>query len=122
MMAIQNIAEAGDNVVSSTDLYGGTWTLFASSLKKMGVSEELKLSFALVPKPAAANGGGSVAAAAAAAQQPLCQWAEVAGHPGLMTAFYQTSNNPVVLMIRPDAVFVQEIKIGTKGIPCSAYQ
>ncbi len=37
MMAIQNIAEVGDNVVSSTDLYGGTWTLFSSSLKKMGI-------------------------------------------------------------------------------------
>ena len=37
MMAIQNIAQAGDNVVSSTDLYGGTWNLFASSLKNMGL-------------------------------------------------------------------------------------
>ena len=25
--AVQNIAKAGDNIVSSTDLYGGTWTL-----------------------------------------------------------------------------------------------
>ena len=25
MMSIQNIAHAGDNVISSTDLYGGTW-------------------------------------------------------------------------------------------------
>ena len=37
MMAVQNIAEVGDNIVSSTDLYGGTWTLFSSSLKKMGI-------------------------------------------------------------------------------------
>jgi O-acetylhomoserine (thiol)-lyase len=37
MMAIQNIAEAGDNVVSSTNLYGGTWTLFSNTLKKMGI-------------------------------------------------------------------------------------
>ncbi len=37
MMAIQNIAQAGDNVVSSTDLYGGTWNLFANSLKTMGI-------------------------------------------------------------------------------------
>src|SRR5579872_3182628 len=28
--AIQNLARAGDNVVSSTDLYGGTWNLFAN--------------------------------------------------------------------------------------------
>ncbi len=37
MMAIQNIAHAGDNIVSSTDLYGGTWNLFANSLKTMGI-------------------------------------------------------------------------------------
>jgi O-acetylhomoserine (thiol)-lyase len=36
-LAIQNIAHAGDNVVSSTDLYGGTWNLFAHTLPSMGV-------------------------------------------------------------------------------------
>ena len=36
-MAIQNIARAGDNVVSSTDLYGGTWNLFANTMKDMGI-------------------------------------------------------------------------------------
>ncbi len=36
-MAIQNIAKAGDNVVSSTDLYGGTWNLFANTLSNMGI-------------------------------------------------------------------------------------
>ena len=35
--AIQNIAQAGDNVVSSTDLYGGTWNLFANTLKTAGI-------------------------------------------------------------------------------------
>ena len=35
--AIQNIAQAGDNVVSSTDLYGGTWNLFANTLKTCGI-------------------------------------------------------------------------------------
>ena len=35
--AIQNLARAGDNVVSSTDLYGGTWNLFAHTLKDQGV-------------------------------------------------------------------------------------
>ena len=47
--------------------------------------------------------------------QPLCQWGEVAGHPGLITAFLQASNNPVVLMVRPDGLNVQEIKIGSKA-------
>ncbi len=36
-VAIQNIARAGDNVVSSTDLYGGTWNLFANTLSNMGI-------------------------------------------------------------------------------------
>ena len=35
--ALQNIAWAGDNVVSSTDLYGGTWNLFANTLKQQGI-------------------------------------------------------------------------------------
>jgi O-acetylhomoserine (thiol)-lyase len=35
--AIQNIAKVGDNVVSSTDLYGGTWNLFANTLKDQGI-------------------------------------------------------------------------------------
>ena len=35
--AIQNVAQAGDNIVSSTDLYGGTWNLFANTLKMMGI-------------------------------------------------------------------------------------
>ncbi|MSO76587.1 MAG: bifunctional O-acetylhomoserine aminocarboxypropyltransferase/cysteine synthase [Alphaproteobacteria bacterium] len=35
--AVQNVAHAGDNVVSSTDLYGGTWNLFANTLKDQGI-------------------------------------------------------------------------------------
>ncbi len=36
-MAVQNLAHAGDNIVSSTHLYGGTWNLFANTLKDMGI-------------------------------------------------------------------------------------
>lgn len=36
-MAIQNLAWTGDNVISSTDLYGGTWNLFANTLKQQGI-------------------------------------------------------------------------------------
>ncbi|MCY3673201.1 MAG: PLP-dependent transferase [Alphaproteobacteria bacterium] len=35
--SLQNVAHAGDNVVSSTDLYGGTWNLFANTLKDQGI-------------------------------------------------------------------------------------
>jgi O-acetylhomoserine (thiol)-lyase len=36
-IAIQNIAKVGDNIVSSTDIYGGTWNLFANTLKDQGI-------------------------------------------------------------------------------------
>lgn len=36
-MAVQNLARAGDNIVSSTDLYGGTWNLFANTFRDMGI-------------------------------------------------------------------------------------
>ncbi|WP_426609869.1 O-acetylhomoserine aminocarboxypropyltransferase/cysteine synthase family protein [Bradyrhizobium sp. McL0616] len=35
--SILNIAQAGDNIVSSTDLYGGTWTLLSQTLKQFGI-------------------------------------------------------------------------------------
>ena len=35
--AVQNLARAGDNIVSSTDLYGGTWNLFANRLRDQGI-------------------------------------------------------------------------------------
>jgi O-acetylhomoserine (thiol)-lyase len=36
-LSLQNLASAGDNVVSSTDLYGGTWNLFANTLRAQGI-------------------------------------------------------------------------------------
>ena len=35
--AIQTLAKNGDNVVSSTALYGGTWNLFANTLRDQGI-------------------------------------------------------------------------------------
>ncbi len=35
--AILNLCKAGDNFVSSTDVYGGTWNLFANTLKDLGI-------------------------------------------------------------------------------------
>src|SRR6201995_2558153 len=34
MFCVNNIAQAGDNFVSSTDLYGGTWNLFLNTMMK----------------------------------------------------------------------------------------
>ena len=36
--AVQNIAVAGDHIVSSANLYGGTYNLFANTLKEQGLS------------------------------------------------------------------------------------
>ena len=36
-LSIQNIARTGDNIVSSTDLYGGSWNLFANTFEAMGI-------------------------------------------------------------------------------------
>src|ERR1700728_4570509 len=37
VFSVQNLARAGDNFVTSTDLYGGTWNLFANTLKGQGI-------------------------------------------------------------------------------------
>ncbi len=34
---ILNLCKAGDNFVTSTDLYGGTWNLFSNTLQDMGI-------------------------------------------------------------------------------------
>ena len=37
MFAVQNICHAGDNFVSSTDIYGGTWNMFQHTMGNMGI-------------------------------------------------------------------------------------
>ena len=36
-LSVQNLARAGDNIVVSTDLYGGTWNLFNNTLRDQGI-------------------------------------------------------------------------------------
>ena len=36
--AVQNIAMAGDHIVSASNLYGGTYNLFANTLKDQGLA------------------------------------------------------------------------------------
>lgn len=43
--------------------------------------------------------------------QPLCQWTEIPNHPGLICCAMQSSNNPVVIMLKPDCFAIQEIKV-----------
>ena len=35
--SVLNLTKPGDNIVSSTNLYGGTWNLFANTIKDLGV-------------------------------------------------------------------------------------
>ncbi|MBE3590630.1 MAG: homocysteine synthase [Firmicutes bacterium] len=39
--AVLNIARAGENIVSATSLYGGTWNLFVHTLPRLGVQVKL---------------------------------------------------------------------------------
>ncbi|KAK7862494.1 hypothetical protein R5R35_005919 [Gryllus longicercus] len=55
--------------------------------------------------------GGNGNKANNAQPQPLCQWSEVPNHPGLICSVMQSSNNPVILMLKPDTFLVQEIKV-----------
>ncbi|MBD1135447.1 O-acetylhomoserine aminocarboxypropyltransferase/cysteine synthase [Pelagibacterales bacterium SAG-MED47] len=46
--AILNVAQAGDNIISSTDLYGGTVSLFTNTLSKLGI--EIRYADPIDPK------------------------------------------------------------------------
>ena len=37
VLAVQNLTVAGDNIVASTNLYGGTYNLFANTFRDMGI-------------------------------------------------------------------------------------
>ena len=43
--SILNIAGAGDEIVSATSLYGGTYNLFANTLPKLGIRCKFRRSF-----------------------------------------------------------------------------
>ncbi|CAN5577026.1 homocysteine synthase [soil metagenome] len=70
--AIQNIANAGDEIVSTTSLYGGTYNLFHYTLPKMGV----KVNFA---EP------NAEAVRAAITDKTKAVYSEVIGNPDLLT-------------------------------------
>ncbi len=46
-------------------------------------------------------------------QQPqaLCSWTEIATHPGLVLAMTLITNNPVAIMLMPERIVYQEIKL-----------
>ena len=90
-LAILNIAEAGDEIVSTTSLYGGTYNLFKNTLPKLGV----KVHFA-EPNPEAI--------AAAITPKTKLVYSETLGNPDLLTLDLQAvadiaHNNNIPLII-----------------------
>lgn len=97
---------------------GGASIYYSSVLQILFFSFSQGKSF-MAPLTSAAEGvksvihlqvSASTKSSSKCTPQPLCQWSEIPGHPGIVCAMMQTSNNPVIFMIKPDAVYVQEIK------------
>lgn len=70
--AIQNIAGAGDEIVSTTSLYGGTYNLFAFTLKRQGITVRF-----VEPN--------AEAIAAAITDKTKAVYSETVGNPNLVT-------------------------------------
>jgi O-acetylhomoserine (thiol)-lyase len=71
-LAILNLAQAGDEIVSTTSLYGGTYNLFAHTLPKMGITVKF-----CEPTP-----GG---VAGAITDKTRAVYSETIGNPDLLT-------------------------------------
>ena len=71
-LAILNVAGAGDEIVSTTSLYGGTYNLFQHTLPKMGITVRF------VPPKAEA-------VAAAITEKTKAVYSETLGNPDLLT-------------------------------------
>lgn len=68
-LAILNLAKAGDNIISSNALYGGTYNLFRHTLARMGISVRF------------VNTGDPAAVAAAVDAQTRAVFTETIGNP-----------------------------------------
>ena len=60
------------------------------------------------------NGNANTSKASTSTYHTLCAWAEIPQHPGLITTMTQMTNNPVILMISPTHLRVNEIKLPLK--------
>ncbi|KAF4529110.1 hypothetical protein B566_EDAN013679 [Ephemera danica] len=83
---------------------------FIAPLKSLD-SFELPTVFQIQLTNKSSSNGSSKSSSQSQQAQPLCEWSEVPNHPGLVCSVLQASNNPVILMIKPDTVLVQEIKV-----------
>lgn len=83
---------------------------FMAPLKS--VAEEIETIFPIsVLKTTSSSTSSSSSSSTKNGAQPLCQWSEIVGHPGLVTAFLQSSNNPVILMVKPETICAQVLML-----------
>ncbi len=71
MISILNLAKAGDEIVSSSSLYGGTYTLFKHTLSRLGIEAEF------------VDGSDPANFAKAITPRTKCLYTETIGNPGL---------------------------------------
>jgi O-acetylhomoserine (thiol)-lyase len=113
--AILNIAHAGDDIVSTTSLYGGTYSLFQYTLPKMGIN-------VIFCEPTAE------AVAAAITPKTKAVYSETVGNPNLITLDIEAvakvaHDNGVPLIIdntMPSPYLVNPIKHGADIVIHSA--
>lgn len=90
---------------------------FIAPLKHLNPTDSLSSVHPIAYKSTIGSGNSNKGSA----MQPLCQWGEIPGHPGLVTSLTQSTNNPVILMIKPSIVYVQEIKVRLLSISFSHF-
>lgn len=89
MVSVMNVCEAGDHFISLNSIYGGTYNLFATTLKKMGIDvtfvspEATKEEVAACIKPSTKAIFGETIANPALVVMDIAYWAEVAHSHGI---------------------------------------
>ena len=73
--------------------------------------ETLTSMFEITSRGATGGNGTAGTGGKNSGPQPLVGWCEVVTHPGLVCAMTQSSNNPIILMVKPDVIQVQEVKV-----------
>jgi E3 ubiquitin-protein ligase UBR4 len=122
----ENITETNNNGIL---LGGGVSVYFSPTLKLLfwsyahgknfyGIIDELNTEKLLMINsidvkmtPTASTNGNNKSTST---YHTLCAWSEIAHHPGLIYTMTQMTNNPVVLMITPSTVRLNEIKMAIK--------
>lgn len=100
MVAVMNVCEAGDHFISLNTIYGGTYNLFAITLKKMGIdvtfvsAEATKEEVALAVRPNTKAIFGETIANPALVVTDIAYWAEIAHSHGIPLIIDNTFATP----------------------------